>query len=72
MLIPYDIDDYTESGSIQAIISVNTALGLPDYVLDDMSSTTAMMGRQTAAFDDVTVSWSYHPDRGLEVTYKAN
>lgn len=69
---PYDIDDYTESGSIQAIISVNTALGLPDYVLDDMSSTTAMMGRQTAAFDDVTVSWSYHPDRGLEVTYKAN
>ena len=69
---PYDIDDYTASGSIQAIISVNTALGLPDYVLDDMSSTTALMGRQSASFDDVTVSWSYHPDRGLEVTYKAN
>ena len=69
---PYDIDDYTVSGSIQAIVFVNTALGLPDYVLDDMSSTTALMGRQTATFDDVTVSWSYHPDKGLEVIYKAN
>ena len=69
---PYDLDDYTVSGSIQAIIDVNSALGLPDYVLDDMGSTTAIMGRQTATFDDVTVSWSYHPDRGLEVTYKAN
>lgn len=69
---PYDIDDYTASGSIQAIIDVNSALGLPDYVLDDMGSTTALMGRQSATFDDVTVSWSYHPDKGLEVTYKAN
>lgn len=69
---PYDLDDYTVSGSLQAIIDVNSALGLPDYVLDDMGSTTALMGRQTATFDDVTVSWSYHPDKGLEVTYKAN
>lgn len=69
---PYDIDDYTASGSIQAIISVNAALGLPDYIFDDMSRTTALMGRQSASFDDVTVSWSYHPDKGLAVTYKAN
>lgn len=69
---PYNLDDYTVSGSLQAIIDVNSALGLPAYVLDDMVSTTALMGRQTATFDDVTVSWSYHPDNGLEVTYKAN
>lgn len=69
---PYDLDDYIVSGSLQAIIDVNSALGLPDYVLNDMGSTTALMGRQTATFDDVTVSWSFHPDKGLEVTYKAN
>ena len=70
---PYDLDDYTTDGSIQAIINVNNALGLPDYVIDDMGSTTALMGRQTETFSDigVTVSWSYHPDKGLEVTYKA-
>lgn len=70
---PYDIDDYTTTGSIQAIIDVNSALGLPDYVLDDMGSTTAMMGRQSEDFSDlgISVSWSYHPDKGLEVTYKA-
>ena len=71
---PYDIDDYSDSDAILAIIEVNEALNLPDYVLDDMATTTAMMGKQSENFSDlgVTVSWSYHPDNGLEVTYKAN
>ncbi|WP_434311247.1 zinc-ribbon domain-containing protein [Hominifimenecus sp. rT4P-3] len=70
---PYDIDDYTVSGSITAILAVNSALGLPDYIVDDMSNTTALMGRQSETFSDlgITVSWSYHPNKGLEVTYKA-
>ena len=70
---PYDIDEYVASGSIQALRDVNDALGLPDYILDDMGSTTALMGRQSEDFPDlgITVSWSYHPDSGLEVTYKA-
>jgi predicted nucleic acid-binding Zn ribbon protein len=54
-----------------AIESVNEALGLPEYLSEDMSSTTSLMGRQSQDFDDVTVSWTYHPDHGLEVTYKA-
>jgi len=70
---PYDIDDYTVDGSIAAIIAVNEALGLPDYILDDMGSTTSLMGKQSESFPDlgVTVSWTYHPDNGLEVMYKA-
>ncbi len=70
---PYDIDDYTVSGSISALLSINEALGLPDYITDDMGKTTAMMGRQSEDFPDLglSVSWSYHPDKGLEVTYKA-
>ena len=67
---PNDIDDYTVDGSIEAIVFVNIALGLPEYLLDDMSKTTALMGRQTETFDEITVSWSYHPNKGLEVTYK--
>ena len=37
-----------------------------------MGKTTALMGRQSETFSDVglTVSWSYHPDNGLCVTYK--
>jgi hypothetical protein len=25
------------------------------------------MGRQSDTFDDINVSWSYHPDNGLDV-----
>ncbi len=55
-----------------AIMNINEALGLPDSLLEDMGSTTALMGKQSETYSDpgVTVSWSYHPDNGLEVTYK--
>ena len=71
---PYDIDDkgvaYIEA--YYAIKKVNSALGLPESWLEEMNSTTSLMGRQTEEYEDVTVSWSYHPDKGLELTYKKN
>lgn len=71
---PYDWDDsgvaYWEAYT--AVENVNSAIGLPDYVLEDMGATSASMGRQTQNFPElgVTVTWTYHPDEGLEVTYK--
>ncbi len=58
--------------SAYAILEVDEAMGLPESLYNDMGSTTAMMGKQSETFSDVgvTVSWSYHPDNGLEVTYK--
>ena len=55
-----------------AVKNVNSALELPDSLLSDMEETTGADGKQTEEFDDLnlTVSWRYHPDRGLEVTYK--
>ena len=35
-----------------------------------MMKTTALMGRQSAETDKYKVSWTYHPDNGLEVTYE--
>lgn len=71
---PYNLDDkgiaYLES--YYAIKNINNALGLPESLLKDMNSTTSLMGRQTEEYEDVTVSWSYHPDKGLEITYKKN
>lgn len=69
---PSDLEDYSNDDAVKAIVYVNIALGLPDYLLDDMGKTTALMGRQTETFEEVTVSWSYHPNNGLEVTYKKN
>lgn len=72
---PYDIDDtgiaYIEA--YLAIRNINTALGLPSSLINDMGNTTALMGRQSETFSNVgvTVTWTYHPDKGLQVTYKA-
>jgi predicted nucleic acid-binding Zn ribbon protein len=72
-----DDDDFTTSDyaimkeAIAAIEQVNEALGLSESVYERMKTTTALQGVQTADGDDVTVTWTYHPDNGLEVMYEA-
>lgn len=66
---PYDIDDYSDSEAILAILSVNEALEFPESVINKMSSTRALDGMQTYTGNGIEVSWTYHPDRGLEIMY---
>jgi hypothetical protein len=42
-------------------------IGTPSYILSNMETTNSLMGRQSAEFDGIEVSWSYHPDNGLDV-----
>jgi len=71
---PYDEDDngiaYYEAYT--AVKEVNTALGLPDSLISEMGETSGSDGKQSETFDEqgITVTWKYHPDNGLEVTYK--
>lgn len=73
---PYDWDDngLAYPDAYTALIAINDVLGLPSSLLNDMGETTGADGKQSETFEEqgVTVSWKYHPDRGLEVTYKAN
>lgn len=63
--------DHGSSG-LKDVQKVNEALGLPDWVWQEMLSTRAIDGRQKEVLDYVTVSWTYHPKKGLEVTYRKN
>lgn len=69
---PYNIDEYSDYEALAAIFLVNDELELPESLGDSMMSTVALMGRLTETFEEqgVIVSWSYHPDNGLEVSYK--
>lgn len=69
---PDNIDDYTEYEAYLALYSINSALGLPESLIEKMGQTRALDGRQTETYDKITVSWTYHPDNGLEVMYEAN
>lgn len=52
------------------IKKVNTELGFSSALEEKMNSTTWSMGRQTQENDNYIVSWTYHPDKGLEVMYE--
>lgn len=77
---PYDVDkddmDFDELCSTIAISGaireVNEHLGLPDYLYEDMERTTALQGKQSQKYEEIgiEVTWSYHPDNGLEVRYR--
>ena len=71
---PYDIDGmgalYRQAA--EAMEQINKELGLPDSLYKEMITTVRADGKQSETFEEqgVTVSWTYHPDKGLEVTYK--
>ena len=68
----YDLDDYSSSSIWISIKGMNAKLGLPNSLDNDMAQTTWSMGRQNKVFESVgvEVTWTYHPDKGMEVTYK--
>lgn len=65
------IEDITDS-TLDAIQYANEGLGFTGAVYNRMMNTNALMGSQTASNDKYTVSWTYHPTYGLEVTYEVN
>lgn len=71
---PYDRDDdgLAYPAAYIAAKEINEALGLPDSLYAEFGETTGMDGKQSEDFPEqgVTVQWRYHPDKGLEITYK--
>lgn len=58
--------------ALEHIQLTNNVLGLPSWIYEEMGKTRALDGRQKEVFDHVTVTWTFHPDQGLEVTYRTN
>ena len=56
--------------ALEAIRKTNETLGFNGSLYSQMTQTSALMGRQSAETKRYRVSWSYHPNRGLEVTYE--
>ena len=60
----------TQENTLEAIKYANKELGFNDSLYGKMLKTSALMGRQTEENSKYKVSWTYHPDNGLEVTYE--
>ena len=68
----YDLDNYGNANIWASIKEMNKKLGLPSSLAEDMNQTTWSMGRQNQKFNSIglEVTWTYHPDKGMEVIYK--
>lgn len=49
------------------IVCVLSALSVRDSVVSQMDATRAVDGMQKASWDNISASWTYHPDHGLRV-----
>ncbi|GLU91365.1 hypothetical protein [Agromyces sp. NBRC 114283] len=64
------LDMKVDGGSglpIEDVVCALAELNVSDAVLSQMDSTRALDGKQTAEWDDITATWTYHPDEGLDV-----
>jgi hypothetical protein len=61
------------TATIDDVLCVLGELKSPQSVIARMESTRALDGMQSATWDDFEVTWTYHPDDGLDliVTHKA-
>lgn len=67
---PKNIDDYVNKEAYSSLSLVNSALNLPNSLFEKMCSTRAIDGRQKESYENIAVSWTYHPDQGIEVMYE--
>ena len=58
-------DDYQGLNNVD-LWCIVLELGAPASAIAHMEQTTSMDGRQTESWDEIEVSWSYHPDRGMD------
>lgn len=57
--------DYS-GGNYYDLVCVLEELGAPSTVSERMGRTNSLMGVQDAEWDGIAISWTYHPDNGLD------
>lgn len=67
MIISGVAAEEVEGANIVELLCIFDRVQVPDAVRSQISNTRALDGRQEAAWDDFTASWTYHPDSGMDL-----
>lgn len=67
LLLDHQGEDEATGASLDDVVCVLVMLDVPTSVLAEMDSTRALDGRMSASWDGFDVSWSYHPDSGIDM-----
>ena len=63
---------YSSDVVVQMLKVTNSCLDLPDSLIDRIIRTRAIDGIQSQPYGKYTITWSFHPDYGLQVIYEVN
>lgn len=66
---PSNRDDYYSEVAWDLIRAVNKEFGFSESLESRMSHTRALDGKQSEKINGIDVTWTYHPNQGLEVQY---
>lgn len=67
---PSDIEDYYDPDALSAIEKIHSSLELPNSIVEKIKNTRALDGRQSQTHKNIAISWTYHPNYGLEILYE--
>lgn len=60
-------EDDSNGASFDDAACILTGLEVPDAVISQIDSTRSLDGRQSASWEGVDASWTYHPDSGMKL-----
>ena len=63
-------EDDLFGGDFSDLKCIIEELNAPSTVLARMYQTTSSMGVQDAEWDGISISWTYHPDRGMDANFE--
>ncbi|MBH0023975.1 hypothetical protein [Salinibacterium sp. SWN248] len=72
LILDMEGEEDWEKLTYNEVFCVLDELEVPDSVTAQMGETRSLDGRQTAEWDDIKASWSYHPDDGLDLILSFN
>ncbi len=67
LLVDHKGEDDIGGASLDDVACVLARLDTPEAVIARMDATRALDGRQEASWDGYLISWTYHPDSGLDL-----
>ena len=62
-------DEEYSGASYGDLVCIINAVGTPSYVNSNIMSVRALDGRQSDEFDGIEVSYSFHPDNGMDIVF---
>jgi len=67
LVVDHKGEDDVDGVSIDQVACALFELGTPDSIVARLDSTRAIDGVQTGSWDGYAITWSYHPDSGLNL-----